>query len=75
VSILELVPGGGIPDSPTVGLVPAEAFLIRLPSGLSRRRRNLAATRCPSPSTPSSFSSALRAEEKEEGVVCRVACR
>jgi hypothetical protein len=25
---------------PTVGLVPAEAFLIRLPSGLSRRRRN-----------------------------------
>ena len=28
-------------------LVPAEAFLIRLPSGLSRRRRNLAATGVP----------------------------
>ncbi len=37
---LRACPGGGIPHSPTVGLVPAEAFLIRLPSGSSRRRRN-----------------------------------
>jgi hypothetical protein len=38
-------PSGGIPDSPTVELVPAEAFLIRLPSGSSRRRHSAFAYR------------------------------
>jgi hypothetical protein len=72
---------------PTVELVLAAEFLIRLPSGLSRRRHSSFAYRraCPgggvtkqlrpSPAALSSFSSAFQAEEKEERVVCGAAFR
>jgi hypothetical protein len=47
-------------------LVPLEVFLIRLPSGSSRRRRNLQLLRLRF-ALSFSLSSALWAEEREKG--------
>jgi hypothetical protein len=74
-------------QEPTVELVLAAEFLIRLPSGSSRRRHSSFAYRRarpgggvtkqlrPSPAALSSFSSAFQAEEKEERVACGAAFR